>query len=144
MTPFEVAASAAAVAAALCWLAAEITGEHSWVDRVWSILPPAYVAYFAFEAGFTDPRLLVMAILAALWGGRLTYNFARKGVPILFFFNGVHADYHRETDEVEKIDTSKLSRVAKVGFYLGAEIANTTQRPEWNPESYKEIVGSER
>ncbi|MEZ4380681.1 MAG: DUF1295 domain-containing protein [Nannocystaceae bacterium] len=79
MTPFEVAASAAAVAAALCWLAAEITGEHSWVDRVWSILPPAYVAYFAFEAGFTDPRLLVMAILAALWGGRLTYNFARKG-----------------------------------------------------------------
>ena len=72
------------------------------------------------------------------------FNFARKGVPILFFFNGVHADYHRETDEVEKIDTSKLSRVAKVGFYLGAEIANTTQRPEWNPESYKEIVGSER
>jgi hypothetical protein len=68
------------------------------------------------------------------------FNFARKGVPILFFFNGVHEDYHRETDSVDKIDTDKLSRVAKIGFYLGAEIANTAARPEWNPESYREIV----
>ncbi len=68
------------------------------------------------------------------------YNFARKGVPILFFFNGVHPQYHQADDHVSLIDTSKLSRVAKIGFYLGAEIANTTQRPAWNPESYKEIV----
>ncbi len=68
------------------------------------------------------------------------YNFARKGVPILFFFNGTHEDYHGHDDEVEKIDEDKLSRVAKVGFYLGAEIANTTARPAWKPESYKEIV----
>lgn len=68
------------------------------------------------------------------------YNFARKGVPILFFFNGTHPQYHRADDHVELIDEDKLSRVAKVGFYLGAEIANTTTRPQWNPESYKEIV----
>jgi len=68
------------------------------------------------------------------------YNFARKGVPVLFFFNGVHPQYHQADDHVSLIDTSKLSRVAKIGFYLGAEIANTTQRPAWNPESYKEIV----
>jgi hypothetical protein len=68
------------------------------------------------------------------------FNFARKGVPILFFFNGVHEDYHRATDHVEKIEYDKLSRVAKIGFYLGAEIANTAARPQWNPESYKEIV----
>ncbi len=72
------------------------------------------------------------------------FNFARKGVPILFFFNGVHDQYHRSDDEVGLINTDKLSRVAKVAFYLGAEIANTVQRPQWNPESYKEIVGSER
>lgn len=68
------------------------------------------------------------------------YNFARKGVPILFFFNGVHPQYHQADDHVELIDEDKLARVAKVGFYLGAEIANTTARPQWNPESYKEIV----
>lgn len=68
------------------------------------------------------------------------FNFARKGVPVLFFFNGVHPQYHQADDHVSLIDTSKLSRVAKMAFYLGAEIANTTQRPAWNPESYKEIV----
>lgn len=68
------------------------------------------------------------------------YNFARKGIPILFFFNGVHPQYHRADDHVALIDTSKLSRVARLGFYLGAEIANTTARPAWVPESYKEIV----
>ena len=68
------------------------------------------------------------------------FNFARKGVPILFFFNGVHEDYHRATDHVEKIEYDKLSRVARIGFYLGAEIANTAARPQWNPESYREIV----
>ncbi|MEZ4453988.1 MAG: DUF1295 domain-containing protein [Nannocystaceae bacterium] len=79
MSPLELAAVAASIAAALCWLLAELTGEHSWVDRLWSILPPLYVAWFAAQSGFTDPRLLTMAILAALWGGRLTFNFARKG-----------------------------------------------------------------
>jgi hypothetical protein len=68
------------------------------------------------------------------------FNFARKGVPILFFFNGVHEDYHRASDHVEKIGEDKIARVAKTGFYLAAEIANTTARPAWNPESYKQYV----
>jgi Zn-dependent M28 family amino/carboxypeptidase len=68
------------------------------------------------------------------------YNFARKGVPILFFFNGTHPQYHRPNDHVELIDEDKLSRVAKVAFYLGAEIANTATKPQWNPESYRTIV----
>ena len=68
------------------------------------------------------------------------YNFARKGVPILFFFNGTHEDYHRPSDEVEKIDGAKASRVAKLVFYLGLEIANADQRPLWDPTSYRQIV----
>ena len=39
------------------------------------------------------------------------YNFARKGVPILFFFNGVHEDYHQPSDTPDKIDYLKLARV---------------------------------
>jgi hypothetical protein len=68
------------------------------------------------------------------------YNFARKGVPILFFFNGTHPDYHQVTDEVAKIDGEKESRIVKLVFYLGLEIANAAGRPKWNPESFRRIV----
>lgn len=44
-----------------------------------SILPPAYVAYFAFRADFADTRLTTMLLLTLVWGGRLSYNFFRKG-----------------------------------------------------------------
>lgn len=68
------------------------------------------------------------------------YNFARKGIPILFFFNGVHEDYHRVSDSPDKIDAEKESRIVKLLFYLGQDVANATARPKWNPESYKTIV----
>src|SRR5262249_29991592 len=68
----------AAVTAA-CWIAALLTNEYSWVDRIWSIAPIAYVAVFAGAAGFRDGRLDTMLALVALWGARLTANFARKG-----------------------------------------------------------------
>ncbi|HET9949643.1 MAG TPA: M28 family peptidase [Longimicrobiales bacterium] len=68
------------------------------------------------------------------------YNFARKGVPILFFFNGTHEDYHGLDDEPDRIDGEKAARVARLIFYLGAEVANTTARPQWDPESYRNIV----
>jgi hypothetical protein len=68
------------------------------------------------------------------------YNFARRGVPILFFFNGVHPDYHEVTDSPDKINSEKESRILKLLFYLGEQIADAPQRPQWNPESYKEIV----
>jgi len=68
------------------------------------------------------------------------YNFAVKGVPILFFFNGTHADYHGRDDEPDRIDGEKAARIARLVFYLGAEIANADARPAWNPDSYARIV----
>lgn len=68
------------------------------------------------------------------------YNFARRGVPILFFFSGTHADYHRPSDHADKIDAEKESRIVRLIFYLGLEIANAAARPQWNPESYRLIV----
>lgn len=61
------------------WVASLITGDHSWVDRIWSIVPIVYVAAFWAATGFGDPRLLIMTVLVLLWGARLTFNFARKG-----------------------------------------------------------------
>ena len=60
------------------WLASVITREYSWVDRIWSIAPVAYVWIFAAGSGFS-PRLVLMAALVSLWGIRLTFNFWRKG-----------------------------------------------------------------
>jgi hypothetical protein len=70
------------------------------------------------------------------------YNFARKGVPILFFFSGTHADYHQVGDSPDKIDAEKTSRIAQLIFYLGLEVANAPGRPKWNPDSYRRIVSS--
>jgi len=64
---------------ALTWILSVITREHSWVDRIWSIVPAIYLWIFAAGGEFSDWRLNVMAILGTLWGIRLTYNFARKG-----------------------------------------------------------------
>jgi hypothetical protein len=68
------------------------------------------------------------------------YNFARKGVPILFFFNGVHQDYHEVTDSPEKINSEKEARILRLLFHLGQAVGNAANRPQWNPESYREIV----
>jgi Zn-dependent M28 family amino/carboxypeptidase len=68
------------------------------------------------------------------------YNFARMGVPVLFFFNGTHPDYHRPSDHVELIDAEKEARVLRMVFYVGLEVANAAERPRWNAESYRRIV----
>ncbi len=71
------------------------------------------------------------------------YNFARRGVPALFFFSGTHADYHGPDDEVSKIDFEKELRVARLLYYFGREIADAANRPTWNPESRRRIVGQQ-
>jgi peptidase M28-like protein len=68
------------------------------------------------------------------------YNFARKGVPILFFFNGVHPDYHRPSDSPDKINAEKESRILRLLYFLGRRVGDADARPKWNPESYQSIV----
>jgi steroid 5-alpha reductase family enzyme len=79
MPPLLIAIAVALVVCAVCWVASLITKDTSWVDRIWSVVPVAYVWIFAAAAGLRDPRLDVMAVLVTLWGARLTFNFARKG-----------------------------------------------------------------
>jgi len=68
------------------------------------------------------------------------FNFARRGVPILFFFSGTHPDYHQPSDSPDKIDAEKEARIVRLVFYLGLDVANSVERPKWNPDSYKRIV----
>ena len=78
-TPMGAALDLCIVLFVLCWLAAVVTREYSWVDRLWSICPPVYCLIVAFSSGFEISRVNVMTVLALLWGLRLTFNFARKG-----------------------------------------------------------------
>jgi hypothetical protein len=52
------------------------------------------------------------------------YNFARKGVPIIFYFNGTHKDYHQPTDTPDKITYEQQAKRAKLVFYTAWEMAN--------------------
>lgn len=79
VSAFYVSLWVAGVMIVIVWVLSLITGDHSWVDRIWSVIPVAYSWIFAGSAGLDDARLDVMAVLVTLWGARLTYNFARKG-----------------------------------------------------------------
>ena len=56
------------------------------------------------------------------------YNFAKNGIPSVFLFNGVHADYHKATDEVDKIEFDALAKRTQLAFAIAWEIANREKR----------------
>jgi hypothetical protein len=56
------------------------------------------------------------------------YNFAVNKVPVAFFFNGVHADYHQQSDEIDKIEFAKMEKRAQLVFHLAWELANREGR----------------
>ncbi|RZK21165.1 MAG: M28 family peptidase, partial [Hymenobacter sp.] len=57
------------------------------------------------------------------------YNFAVHKIPVAFFFNGVHADYHEASDELDKIEFGKLEARARLVFYTAWALANQEERP---------------
>jgi len=79
VTPVELDAALAGGFATLAWVLSLFTGDTSWVDRLWSIVPIIYVGAFAVTDHLASARLDVMAALTLAWGVRLTFNFARKG-----------------------------------------------------------------
>jgi peptidase M28-like protein len=56
------------------------------------------------------------------------FNYARKGIPIIFFFDGVHEDYHRPGDTADKIDYEKMQKVTRTIYMTVWEIANRAAR----------------
>jgi len=57
------------------------------------------------------------------------FNYAQKGIPIIFYFDGEHEDYHRVTDHVEKIDFEKMQKVARTVYAMAWELASGMKRP---------------
>ncbi len=56
------------------------------------------------------------------------YNFAKNGIPVIFYFNGTHDDYHKPTDEVEKIDFDKMEKINRLIFHTAWELSNREDR----------------
>ena len=56
------------------------------------------------------------------------YNFAKNGIPVIFYFNGTHADYHRPSDEIDKIHFEKLVKITQLVFATAWEVANRDER----------------
>jgi Zn-dependent M28 family amino/carboxypeptidase len=57
------------------------------------------------------------------------YSYAKRGIPIVFYTTGLHADYHKVSDEVSKIDFDKLARVSDLIMRSAMAVANRGQRP---------------
>ena len=56
------------------------------------------------------------------------YNFAKNNIPVIFYFNGIHEDYHKPTDTIEKINFEKIKKISKLIFLTAWELANREER----------------
>jgi Zn-dependent M28 family amino/carboxypeptidase len=70
------------------------------------------------------------------------FNYARKGIPIIFFFDGVHQDYHRPGDSPDKIDYQKMERVTRTVYMTLWEVANRPTRPKVDKPLPSQLRGS--
>ncbi|MEO1803565.1 MAG: M28 family peptidase [Bacteroidota bacterium] len=57
------------------------------------------------------------------------YNFAKNKIPIIFYFNGTHVDYHKPGDDPYKIEFEKAAKIAQLAFVTAWEVANRDERP---------------
>ncbi len=56
------------------------------------------------------------------------YNFAKNNIPVIFFFSGLHADYHKSTDTIDKINFNKMEAITRLVFHIAWKTANQTDR----------------
>lgn len=88
---------------------------------------------------------LRLTVMDDMWPGQNLifrsdqFAFLRHEIPAIFFFTGLHEDYHRPTDEVEKIDLDQITRIARLGFRVGHAIADDANRPQWVPAGLAEV-----
>ncbi len=66
------------------------------------------------------------------------WNFGRLGVPFIFFFTGVHEDYHQPSDEVNKIRFEKMKKIARTIYGTTVLVANTDERPVVDNQAFIE------
>ncbi|MFM7233097.1 MAG: M28 family peptidase [Flavobacteriales bacterium] len=56
------------------------------------------------------------------------YNFAKHNIPVIFYFSGVHEDYHKPGDDAQKILYNKMETIARLVFHTAWDVANRRER----------------
>jgi Zn-dependent M28 family amino/carboxypeptidase len=67
-------------------------------------------------------------------------TYAQNGIPIIFFFTGTHEDYHRPSDEIEKIDFDKMEKISRTIYALAWALAHGEGRPAINENLPPELL----
>jgi len=70
------------------------------------------------------------------------YNYAKKGIPIIFYFDGIHEDYHRQSDHPDKIDYEKMEKVTRTIFAKMWRLANQPTRPAVDRQLPSQLAGN--
>ena len=70
------------------------------------------------------------------------FNYARKGIPIIFYMDGSHADYHQVTDSIEKINFEAMEKVVRTIFATAWELGNRPTRPKVDKPLSAEVTGN--
>jgi len=123
---------------------------RNWEDTIAVIGKPySTLGMLADSVAAAHPELS-MTVVGDIWPSdgfffrSDQFSFARKGIPALFFFNGVHEDYHRPSDEAQKVKFRKAARITRLVFELALAIANAEEPPDWDPQARARIVGGDR
>ncbi len=77
-----------------------------------------------------------------IYGRSDHFAYAAKGIPIAFFFTGLHDDYHQVSDHADKINYPKLTRVAQLVYEIGFSVANTDRVLERDNKGPRAVKGS--
>jgi Zn-dependent M28 family amino/carboxypeptidase len=70
------------------------------------------------------------------------FNYARKGIPIIFFFDGVHEDYHQVGDSPDKIDYQKMEKITRTVYMTMWEVGNRATRPKVDKPLPAQLTGN--
>jgi Zn-dependent M28 family amino/carboxypeptidase len=110
---------------------------RNWPDSVIAVGPELSTLGATLAATVAAHPELRMTPLADRWPEERIfyrsdhYNFARRGVPVLFFTSGTHPDYHQPSDTGDRLDPEKAARLVRLLYHLTQAIADDSARPRW-------------
>ncbi|MBK8100104.1 MAG: M20/M25/M40 family metallo-hydrolase [Planctomycetes bacterium] len=108
------------------------SGPESGADEV-TVTPsnshPKFSTLVQVAAGFGEQMGMKFTSGDKYYTRSDHYNFARLGIPVVFFCNGEHEDYHQVTDHADKLDSGKMQKIARLAFWTGFATAQQDEKP---------------
>jgi hypothetical protein len=111
-----------------------LTVQGSGTSSFWNTLLPRYNADSTFTLTFVKDG----------FGGSDQSAFYAKNIPVLFFFTGIHADYHKPSDEASKINFDGEAQVVSYVVALAQDIDTAAVRPDFKKAESTERSGGDR